>query len=112
MSRDTKLHFIVDELRIGWGSVVLMQHVSFTIERGTTFALLGGSGCGKSTLLRHLVGLEKPQAGHIGIEGVGAPHLFEGVPRYCQVKGFKADSTPRYGLTAHPRAPRYWGAIR
>ena len=31
--------------------------------------------------------------------------------RSCQVEGFKADSTPRYGLTAHPRAQRYWGAI-
>ena len=29
-----------------------MEHVSFQVERGTVFAILGGSGCGKSSLLR------------------------------------------------------------
>ncbi len=38
--------------------------------------------------------------------------LAENNQGFCQVGSFKADSTPRYGLTAHPRAPRYWGAIR
>ena len=40
-----------------------MEHVTFQVERGTTFAILGGSGCGKSTLLRYLIGLEQPQGG-------------------------------------------------
>ena len=44
-------HIIVDDLRIGWGSRVLMEHVSFQVDAGTTFAILGGSGSGKSTLL-------------------------------------------------------------
>jgi phospholipid/cholesterol/gamma-HCH transport system ATP-binding protein len=43
-------HIIVEDLRIGWGTRVLMEHVTFDIERGTTFAILGGSGSGKSTL--------------------------------------------------------------
>jgi phospholipid/cholesterol/gamma-HCH transport system ATP-binding protein len=38
----------VDDLTIGWGSTVLMEHVSFEVARGTTFVILGGSGCGKS----------------------------------------------------------------
>jgi phospholipid/cholesterol/gamma-HCH transport system ATP-binding protein len=75
-------HITVDDLRAGWGSRVLMDHVSFRVERGTTFAILGGSGSGKSTLLRYLIGLERPQAGHIDIDGVGAPHLYQGVPRF------------------------------
>lgn len=77
-----KPHIEVDDLRIGWGSVVLMEHVSFRVERGTTFALLGGSGCGKSTLLRHLIGLEKPKGGTIEVDGVGKPHEFDGVPPF------------------------------
>jgi len=75
-------HIAVDDLRIGWGSRVLMQHVTFTVERGTTFAILGGSGCGKSTLLRHLIGLERAQGGRIEIDGVGEPHRYEGVPPF------------------------------
>ena len=56
-------HIIVDDLRIGWGTRVLMEHVTFQIDRGTTFCILGGSGSGKSTLLRYLIGLERPMAG-------------------------------------------------
>jgi phospholipid/cholesterol/gamma-HCH transport system ATP-binding protein len=78
----TRPHIIVDDLRAGWGSRVLMEHVSFNVERGTTFAILGGSGSGKSTLLRFLIGLEKPQAGRIDIDGVGEPHRYHGVPPF------------------------------
>ena len=59
-----------------------MEHVSFQVERGTTLAILGGSGSGKSTLLRYLIGLETPMDGSIDVDGMGAPHLYEGVPRY------------------------------
>jgi len=59
-----------------------MEHVSFQVERGTTFAILGGSGSGKSTLLRYLIGLEQPMAGRIDIDGVGEPHLYHGVPPF------------------------------
>ena len=75
-------HIIVEDLRIGWGTRVLMEHVTFDIERGTTLAILGGSGSGKSTLLRYLIGLEQPMAGRIDIDGVGEPHRYEGVPPF------------------------------
>src|SRR6516165_8748196 len=75
-------HITVDDLRIGYGTRVLMEHVSFQVERGKVFAILGESGCGKSSLLRHLIGLEQPQAGRIDIDGVGEPHLFEGAPPF------------------------------
>jgi phospholipid/cholesterol/gamma-HCH transport system ATP-binding protein len=75
-------HIAVDDLGIGWGSHVLMDHVSFQVERGTTFAILGGSGSGKSTLLRYLIGLERPKAGRIDIDGIGEPHLHHGVPPF------------------------------
>ena len=78
----SKHHITVDDLRIGWGSRVLMEHVSFNIERGTVFTILGGSGCGKSTLLRYLIGLEQPQTGRIDIDGIGEPHRYEGMPAF------------------------------
>ncbi len=75
-------HIVVEDLRIGWGTRVLMEHVSFEVERGTTLAILGGSGSGKSTLLRYLIGLEQPMAGRIEIDGVGEPHVYSGVPPF------------------------------
>jgi peptide/nickel transport system ATP-binding protein len=44
--------------------------VSFHVDRGETFALVGESGCGKSTLARMIVGLERPTAGRITFGGV------------------------------------------
>jgi phospholipid/cholesterol/gamma-HCH transport system ATP-binding protein len=75
-------HITVDDLQIGWGSWVLMEHITFQVERGSTFAILGGSGSGKSTLLRYLIGLERPMAGRIDIDGIGEPHRYEGVPPF------------------------------
>ncbi|HET7868465.1 MAG TPA: oligopeptide/dipeptide ABC transporter ATP-binding protein [Burkholderiaceae bacterium] len=43
--------------------------VSFSIERGTTLALVGESGCGKSTVARLLVGLHEPSAGEVCFDG-------------------------------------------
>ena len=43
--------------------------VSFSIERGTTLALVGESGCGKSTVARLLVGLYEPTRGDVHFDG-------------------------------------------
>ncbi len=43
--------------------------VSFSIERGTTLALVGESGCGKSTVARLLVGLYAPTRGDVRFDG-------------------------------------------
>jgi len=44
--------------------------VSFAIERGETFALVGESGCGKSTVAHLIVGLFPPSAGKIEFDGI------------------------------------------
>jgi phospholipid/cholesterol/gamma-HCH transport system ATP-binding protein len=60
----------VDDLEMRFGDRLIQTGVSFTVERGTIFAIMGGSGCGKSTLLKHMVGLLPPAAGHVTYEGV------------------------------------------
>ncbi len=47
-----------------------VDDVSFTIPRGTTFALVGESGCGKSTAARCIVGLTKPNGGTVRFQGI------------------------------------------
>lgn len=55
----------VTDLTMAYGSFILMRDLSFSVNQGDIFIIMGGSGCGKSTLLRHLVGLKKPAAGKI-----------------------------------------------
>ncbi len=43
--------------------------ISFAIERGKTFALVGESGCGKSTVARTVVGLYRPNGGSVSFKG-------------------------------------------
>jgi len=47
-----------------------VQEVSFTIGRRETFALVGESGSGKSTVAKMVVGLLRPSAGSVTIDGI------------------------------------------
>ncbi len=47
----------------------VLKGVSFTVERGEIFVIMGPSGSGKSVLLKHIIGLEKSDEGDILIEG-------------------------------------------
>ncbi len=49
--------------------VSAVDGVSFTVNRGDTFGLVGESGCGKTTLGRTLLKLEAPTAGEVFFEG-------------------------------------------
>lgn len=55
----------VRDLTMAYGRQIVMTGVSFTVQRGEIFFIMGGSGCGKSTLLRHLIGLKEPAEGEI-----------------------------------------------
>lgn len=55
---------------MAYGSFVIQRDLSFTVNRGDIFIIMGGSGCGKSTLLRHLIGLKEPAAGRVLYDGV------------------------------------------
>lgn len=59
----------VDGLCKSFGTFTAVDNVSFEIERGEIFSLLGGSGCGKTTLLRMLAGFETPTRGRVLIDG-------------------------------------------
>lgn len=50
--------------------------VSFSIQRGTTLALVGESGCGKSTVARLLVGLYAPSRGRVEFDGTDTATTF------------------------------------
>lgn len=62
---DKKPHIIVQDLTMAYGDFLIQRDLTFTINRGDIFIVMGGSGCGKSTLLRHLVGLQSPAKGKV-----------------------------------------------
>jgi phospholipid/cholesterol/gamma-HCH transport system ATP-binding protein len=60
---------VVRDLTMAYGSFVIQRDLTFTVQRGDIFIIMGGSGCGKSTLLRHLIGLMPPAKGDVCIAG-------------------------------------------
>jgi phospholipid/cholesterol/gamma-HCH transport system ATP-binding protein len=62
-------HIFVRNLTMAYGSLVLQRDLTFRVQRGDIFIIMGGSGCGKSTLLRHLVGLQAPAQGEVFYDG-------------------------------------------
>ena len=59
----------VRNLSMGYGARVLLHNASFEVERGEIVVILGGSGSGKSSLMKNMIGLYKPMAGDILIDG-------------------------------------------
>ena len=68
----------VTGLAYGYGAEHLQHDVSFTVKRGSIFAVMGTSGSGKSTLLKTLIGLMRPIAGEVIFGGVNYCWLDEG----------------------------------
>jgi phospholipid/cholesterol/gamma-HCH transport system ATP-binding protein len=60
---------VVEDLVVAFGDKVVLDRISFSVQPGEIFVILGGSGSGKTTLLRNLVGLIRPRSGRILIHG-------------------------------------------
>jgi len=67
--RPQDAHIFVHNLTMAYGSLVIQRDLTFGVQRGDIFIIMGGSGCGKSTLLRHLVGLQTPAQGEVCYDG-------------------------------------------
>ncbi len=55
----------VKDLVAHYGTIKVLDGVSFDVQHGEILAVCGASGCGKSTLLKHVIGLLKPTSGTI-----------------------------------------------
>jgi phospholipid/cholesterol/gamma-HCH transport system ATP-binding protein len=60
---------VFDKVNLAFDEKVILREVSFTLLTGHTKIFLGASGAGKSTILRLTLGLLKPDAGRIFVNG-------------------------------------------
>jgi phospholipid/cholesterol/gamma-HCH transport system ATP-binding protein len=58
----------IEDLSKSFGKVEVLKHVSFRVEPGEIFVLMGPSGSGKSVLIKHIVALERPTGGRVKID--------------------------------------------
>lgn len=87
--RDMKFE---EELRIDnitWkyprGQEAVLKDLSFTIKKGQSVALIGPSGAGKTTMADVILGLLKPQSGHILLDG---EDVYENLPGWSRIIGY------------------------
>src|SRR5436190_24380102 len=57
------------DVDLAFDDKVVLDKVSFTVRRGETKIVLGGSGTGKSTIINLVLGLLRPDAGRVIIDG-------------------------------------------
>ncbi len=60
---------VFDNVDLAFDEKAILRRVSFTLQTGHTKIFLGASGAGKSTILRLALGLLKPDAGRIFVNG-------------------------------------------
>ena len=68
---------VFERVFLAFGDNVILKDISFELRAGYTKIFLGASGAGKSTILKLILGLLKPQAGRIWVNGVRVDTLSE-----------------------------------
>ena len=68
---------VFDKVSLAFDDKVILDEVSFTLIKGHTKIFLGASGAGKSTILKLILGLLKPDAGTIWVNGEQVEDLNE-----------------------------------
>jgi phospholipid/cholesterol/gamma-HCH transport system ATP-binding protein len=61
---------------MAYGDFIVQRDLSFRVNQGDVFVIMGGNGCGKTTLMRALIGLQRPAAARCATTGriSGASH--------------------------------------
>jgi phospholipid/cholesterol/gamma-HCH transport system ATP-binding protein len=76
---NTVMAFFIEFIDVSksFGDMRVLDGVSFGVEKGETFAILGPSGVGKTVTLTHAVGLLKPDKGRIIVDGEDITEMTE-----------------------------------
>ena len=80
-------------ISLSYGNRLILDNISFSINKGEIFGMLGPNGVGKSTIFNLLVGLINPNSGTIKIDNSEVNKY----PVYLRTKKFKTSYCPQYG---------------
>lgn len=89
------------ELTKYFDNFLAVDHISFTIESGTVFAILGPNGAGKTTTIRMLTSILKPTSGHATVAG------YDVITHAAQVRASVGVLTEQHGLYERMRGLEY-----
>ncbi len=81
------------DVSLSYGNRLILDNISFSINKGEIFGMLGPNGVGKSTIFNLLVGLINPNSGTIKIDNSEVNKY----PVYLRTKKFKTSYCPQYG---------------
>ncbi len=59
----------IRNLQKSFGAQTVLRGINLAIRDGETVAIIGQSGCGKSVLIKHIIGLLRPEAGEVIVDG-------------------------------------------
>ncbi len=66
-----------DKVSFAFDDHVVLRDISFSVPKGSMRILLGASGAGKSVVLKLILGLLRPDAGTILVNGQRIDHMAE-----------------------------------
>jgi lipopolysaccharide export system ATP-binding protein len=99
-----KINSIIEfeNISLAYGNRLILDNISFKINEGQIFGMLGPNGVGKSTIFNLITGLINPNHGKIKITGEDVTQY----PVYLRTKKFKVGYVPQHGgyfndLTLH-----------
>ena len=82
-----------NNISLSYGNRQILENISFKINEGQIFGMLGPNGVGKSTIFNLITGLVNPGSGKIKIAGEDVTSY----PIYLRTKKFKVGYVPQYG---------------
>ena len=82
-----------ENVTLAYGNRIILDNISFKINEGQIFGMLGPNGVGKSTIFNLITGLISPKYGRIKINGEDVSQY----PIYLRTKKFRVGYVPQYG---------------